>query len=399
MAIEAQRLEFDILWKDIIELFIEEFVEFFMPDLYPKIDFTEKPIFKDKELDKIFGDGKPKDVRRCDKLVQLYLKDGDKCWILAHVEVQKELSNDLPKRMFRYFYRIFDRYEEDSDGIEAIAILLAKVGKKNMYSKFTSEFNKTKLTYNYRTYGLFEANEEELTKNKNPFSIVILASRYAIQYKNDEQNKASFKFKLARLAFERSYEKRLIVQLLTFIYYVINLLDNKNEIEFENEVKLKLGVMESRSLTFQEGQHIFLSKVFGYDFDINAYIPKDQYNIAIKETQQARKKVEQEQKKVEQIQKIVEQERLEKEQAKKENEQAREENEQVKKEKEQVKKENELVKKETEQAKKEKEQTLINSVIAFYKKEFLPEEIAEALIVDLQTVISIIEKHEIEVQK
>jgi hypothetical protein len=364
MAVETFRLEFDILWKDIIELFIEEFIEFFMPDLYPKINFKQAPIFKDKELDKIFGDGKPKDVRRCDKLVQLHLKDGKKCWILVHVEVQKELGNTLPKRMFKYFYRIFDRYEEKSEGIEAITILLSMVSKKNRYNKYTYEYGNTSITYNYRTYELFETSEEELIKNINPFSIVILASRYAVKYKNNEQIKSSFKFKLARLAFERAYDKKRIVQLLTFIYYVITLTDEEAEIEFEKEIKLKLDIMETRTLTFQEGQHIFLSKVFGYDFDINSYISKDLYNNAIKEKEKERKEKEKERKEKEQARKKAEQERKEKEQARKK----------------------------AEQERKEKDELLKNAIIAFNKNNYTPELIAETLKINILKVIDVLKQ-------
>jgi len=246
MAGNKPTIEFDVLWKDIIERFIKEFVEFFMPDLYPIINFEEPQVFKDKELDKIFGDGKPKDVRRCDKLVQLQLTDGNKCWVLVHVEVQKKLGNTLPKRMFRYFYRIYDRYEEESQGIEAIAILLNKVGE-NKYNKYTYKYGKTTVNYNYRTYELFTASEEELIRNNNPFSIVILASRYALQYKDDEQKKTSFKFKLARHAFERNYEKQHIVHLLYFVFFVITLTDDHVEKELESEITLKLstGVSEN----------------------------------------------------------------------------------------------------------------------------------------------------------
>lgn len=333
MAATKPRIEFDVLWKNIIERFIEEFVEFFMPDLCPKINFDEAPVFKDKELDKIFGDGKSKDVRRCDKLVQLHLKDGQKCWILVHIEVQKKLNNTLPKRMFRYFYRIFDRYEEQSEGIEAVAILLNKVAK-NKYNTYSYKYGKTIIKYNYRTYELFAAGEKELIENKNPFSIVILASRYALKYKDNEKKKASFKYKLARLAFERNYDKQRIVQLLYFIYFVITLADKQTETKLEEEIILKLNTMEPRPLTYQEGLHVFLTKLYGYEFDIDAYISKDLYNDAIREKEQARKKEEQE--------------------------------------------------------RKEKEQALRNSIVAFEQIGYEPQAIADILKIDVDKVIEIV---------
>ncbi len=309
------RLDFDILWKEIIGFFIEDFVAFFMHDLYPKVDFKKKPDFWDKELDKIFGDGKQKDVRHCDKLVRLHLKNGKDCWILVHIEVQKERNHELPKRMFRYFYRISDKYEEETSGIEAIAILLSNVGE-NKYDQYVYEYGETKLVYNYRTYPIFSESEEDLLKNKNPFSIVILASRYAIQHK-EEQQKASFKFKLAKLAFGRGYTREVIIQLLTFVYFVIELPD-EDEKEFEDEMRKKIGDMETQSLTFQQGQDLFLSRVFGADFDINFYISKERYNTVVEEKEQARREKEQAKREKEQARKKEVQERTEKIQAKKE---------------------------------------------------------------------------------
>lgn len=352
MTEQKPKLEFDILWKAIIELFIEDFVAFFMPDLYPLVNFAEPPEFWDKELDKIFSDGKPKDVRRCDKLIRLYLKDGKNCWILAHVEVQKELNNNFTKRMFGYFYRIFERYEEESTGIEAIAILLANV-EKNKYNEYIYEYNKTKLSYKYRTYDLFAASEEDLIKNKNPFSLVILASRYAVQYKNDDQKKTSFKYKTGKLAFERGYSRSMIEKLLLFTYYIIKLPEDKDK-EFEESMKEQLNTMESQTLTFQEGHDYFYAQLHGIDFDFDKYISKERYNIAI-------------------------------EQAKEKEKQAKEKEVQAK-EKE-------------EQAKIEKEQTLINSILAFKQIGYETQNIADILKIDLITVTEMLEKHNKEEEK
>ena len=45
-----------------------------------------------------------------DKLAKVYLKDGTEQWILVHIEVQGDAEEEFSLRMFRYFYRIYDRH-------------------------------------------------------------------------------------------------------------------------------------------------------------------------------------------------------------------------------------------------------------------------------------------------
>ena len=77
----------DQLWKTIIETLFHDFTAFFLPDLYPHIDFTKPHTFLDKEFQKLFPDSQ-KGKRYVDKLVKVYLKDGNEQWILIHSEIQ-----------------------------------------------------------------------------------------------------------------------------------------------------------------------------------------------------------------------------------------------------------------------------------------------------------------------
>lgn len=52
--------------------------------------------------------------------MKVFLKSGEERWILVHIEVQARTNKDFAKRMFRYFYRIYDRFERE---VYAIAII------------------------------------------------------------------------------------------------------------------------------------------------------------------------------------------------------------------------------------------------------------------------------------
>ena len=109
---------FDEAWKKVIERFFPHFLRFFVPQLYEDVDFS-KWFFLDKEMEQL-AQRSLKGSKFVDKLVQVYLKDGSERWILVHIEVQAEEDEEFSLRMFRYFYRIFDRYGKP---VVSVAIL------------------------------------------------------------------------------------------------------------------------------------------------------------------------------------------------------------------------------------------------------------------------------------
>ncbi|WP_251669639.1 MULTISPECIES: hypothetical protein [unclassified Sporosarcina] len=119
----------DGLWKKVIGELFEDFLLFFAPDLYEQVEFTKKPDFLQQELFQEVADRK-KGRRSADQLVKVYLIEGGEQWILIHIEVQGVNEEDFSKRMFQYFYRIFDRYEKK---IAALAIMTSPY--ENNYPK------------------------------------------------------------------------------------------------------------------------------------------------------------------------------------------------------------------------------------------------------------------------
>ena len=68
--------------------------------------------FLDKELTEMYPErDKRSDTRFVDKLVRVYKPDGRQECLLIHVEVQGQTDTHFPERMFRYYYRISDRFK------------------------------------------------------------------------------------------------------------------------------------------------------------------------------------------------------------------------------------------------------------------------------------------------
>ncbi len=112
--------DFDSAWKEALERFFPEMLALFFPEIHRQIDGTVTPEFLDKELQQVVRDA---DSGRgyVDKLVKVRACDGHETWVLLHLEVQGEAEATFAQRMYRYHYRLSDRYP-DKD-IVSLAIL------------------------------------------------------------------------------------------------------------------------------------------------------------------------------------------------------------------------------------------------------------------------------------
>lgn len=153
----------DILWKGLLELVFDDLLRCVLPNADEVFDMARGFSFLDKELEELYPEScKGTDIRFVDKLVKLYRLDGKEEWMLIHIEVQAETKagdrSGFPERMFRYFYRIFDKYQVP---VMAIAILTGRDGKK-IGDTFEYDVLGTKLFYKYKTIRVLDYSDEEL---------------------------------------------------------------------------------------------------------------------------------------------------------------------------------------------------------------------------------------------
>lgn len=164
-AYSKKQVDYDGLWKKVIGELLEEFLQFFIPELHGEIDFEKEPEFLDKELYQEVIDEK-KGRRYADRLVKVSLKSGAEKWILIHIEVQASREGKFSKRMFQYFYRIYDRHQEE---IAALAVHTFPESIKNM-EKFEYNYFGTTLNYSYNNYRTEDYSNAELERSENIFS-------------------------------------------------------------------------------------------------------------------------------------------------------------------------------------------------------------------------------------
>ncbi|AFZ60506.1 Rpn family recombination-promoting nuclease/putative transposase [Anabaena cylindrica FACHB-243] len=206
---------YDETWKEAIGDYFESFITFFYPELHQQIDWTKNPVSLDKELEQITASAKTKN-RHADKLFQVWLLDNQELWILIHVEVQSQYDKEFAQRMFIYNYRAFDLYQKP---VVSLAILgdETKSWRPNSYQY---GLGNSQLLFNFSIVKLLDYQWEDLEQNNNVFAIVVMAHLKTKATTSNLSAREQWKWNLARLLYERGYNRKEIADL----YKVIDLM-------------------------------------------------------------------------------------------------------------------------------------------------------------------------------
>ena len=218
---------FDEAWKKIIERFFPQLLCFFAPEIYEGVDLSKGIDFLDKEMEQLSTES-VKGAKYVDKLAKVYLKDGNEQWILIHIEVQGQHDKDFSLRMFRYFYRIFDRYGKR---IVSMAILTGSE-KDREDGKYELKSHGSGVEFRYLSFRLMDYNKERLEQDSNPIAIVILASQEKERAKRKGE-KFNTKLYLIRKLYDKGYRKDEIKGLFEFIDWVLQLSNEEENLIWE----------------------------------------------------------------------------------------------------------------------------------------------------------------------
>ncbi|MBD7986246.1 Rpn family recombination-promoting nuclease/putative transposase [Sporosarcina sp. Sa2YVA2] len=209
----------DGLWKKVIRDLFEDFLLFFSPELHAQVDFSKSPDFLQQELFQEVADEK-EGRRMADQIVKVKLKDGAEQWILVHIEVQSKNEEDFAARMFKYFYRIYDTYEQK---IVALAIMTSP--HKNTASQdFRYDYFGTTLHYAYNMNKIINYDNDELRRSEKLFSKIVLAAKLLHETKDEARRRYVFKRRLMRSIVRNPEHSRTSVQaVFHFMDYLLRL--------------------------------------------------------------------------------------------------------------------------------------------------------------------------------
>jgi hypothetical protein len=212
------RTDEDSPWKDIIEHYFCDFMAFFFPQVHGQIDWQQPHKFLDKELQKITRDANV-GRRYADKLVSVSLLSGTITFLLIHIEVQGAKETEFAERIYRYNFRIRDRYN-----IPVSSFVILCDNQRNWHpSRYQQTLPGTQLNFEFSSVKLldYQSQWETLEDTPNPFATVVMAHlKTQATRKNMPQRKA-WKFALTRRLYQRGYQRQDVLNLLLFIDWIM----------------------------------------------------------------------------------------------------------------------------------------------------------------------------------
>ncbi|WP_218813818.1 hypothetical protein [Rickettsiella endosymbiont of Dermanyssus gallinae] len=231
------RSEQDSAWKDILDAYFKEFIEFFYPVIAKKIDWLSGYEALDSELQSITTDamiGKT----FVDKLVKVKSLDGKEEVVLIHIEVQSQKEEEFPKRLFQYYCKLFSKYDQS---ILTLAILTDSNKNWHPENYEREVFGFPVISFNFWTHKLldYDHKRQELEISTNPFAMVVLVHLVFLNTKKDPKTRSLMKFHLTRRLYDRGCGRDNVINLLKVIDWALVIPEN-----LELEYKQKLHALE-----------------------------------------------------------------------------------------------------------------------------------------------------------
>ncbi|HWE63020.1 MAG TPA: Rpn family recombination-promoting nuclease/putative transposase [Chloroflexota bacterium] len=188
--------------------------------MHAGIDWSRPHAFLDTELQQIVRDAEL-GRRYADRLVQVWLPEGQDAWLLIHIEVQSQEEQGFAQRMFVYYYRIFDRHNRE---VVSLAVLADERAEWRPYTYEQARWG-CKLVFQYPVAKLadWRSRRQDLEESDNPFATVVLAHLAAQETRKDADRREHAKLYLIRRLYERGYSRERVLSLFRFIDWLLAL--------------------------------------------------------------------------------------------------------------------------------------------------------------------------------
>jgi hypothetical protein len=212
----------DTPWKQILEGYFPQFMAFFFPKAYSEIDWSKGFDFLDSELQQVTREAETGKLI-VDKLVKVYLRNGQEEWLLLHIEVQNQKEEEFSERVYIYSTRLFDKFRR---AVASFAVL-GDTDRHWRPQSFHQETLGSQHDFSFQIAKLIDYKEqmEGLADSDNPFAIVVQAhlTAQATKGKTSQQRRRQRKYSLTTMLYERGWSEQEIIDLYRFIDWVLTL--------------------------------------------------------------------------------------------------------------------------------------------------------------------------------
>ena len=251
----SKKHDYDAAWKTILEAFEVEVVEVLFPEIFDDIDWSLGTESLDLELSEIQKEIFDKDSSEkiiSDKIIKVRLKDNNSKILFIHVEVQSYSSDEdvFGERMFRYFYRIWDRFRyknKDKSEVIAAAIYTYKGnrGKDTRYVYKVPKLDDEVLTYNFRTIDIEKLDFEKISYN-NPLRLVFKMAKTLLNTSSKDIDIYNAKIQLAEelIEYDKIKNQEQVKALADFLEYLFLIKDENLDNKFKEYKKERGGAVK-----------------------------------------------------------------------------------------------------------------------------------------------------------
>jgi hypothetical protein len=193
---------------------------FYFPDAYAGIDWSKEHVFLDQELRAVVQDAEL-GKRFVDKLVRVTLLTGDEKWIYIHIEVQGTRQAEFAKRMFVYYYRIYDRYDKP---VASFAVLADEYANwRPDYFSYGVLGSETSIRFPIAKLTDYHDHLDKLLAADNSFAVVTATHILTQRTRKNDQERYKAKQLLVRLLYQRKWDRQRVIDLFGVIDWMMRL--------------------------------------------------------------------------------------------------------------------------------------------------------------------------------
>jgi len=225
--------KYDSPWKDILEIYFEDFLLFFFPDIHSAIDWTQQIEFLNKELKQVTRDAEV-GRRYADTLAKVYRLNGQVSYLYIHVEIQSQQEDNFPERIFYYNTRLCEQYNSI---VESLVVFGDDNPnwRPNLYSIQGIGITKT-FTFPFVKLLDYIQKWSELEASRNPFATVVMVHLRTLETTSDRLARKVYKLALIKRLYEQGFSREDIINLYNLIDWMMTL-SKDLEREFQQELK------------------------------------------------------------------------------------------------------------------------------------------------------------------
>ncbi|MCF8076180.1 MAG: hypothetical protein K9K63_03905 [Desulfotignum sp.] len=248
--------DYDSPWKEGMELYFKELMQFFFPDIAREIAWKRGYEFLDKELQQVVRDAEI-GRKHADKLVKVWSLEDEPFHVMIHIEVQSDKDPDFLRRMYIYNYRIFDKSERP---VTSLAILADEISSWRP-NGYTSEQWGCEIHFKFPMVKLIDYADkiDDLLDHTNPFAIITAAHLKTKATKDNPQERYTWKWTITRALYEKGFSATDILSLYRLVDWLMMLPHDltkqftKNLIAYEEEKKMPY-VTSAERIGMDKGQ-------------------------------------------------------------------------------------------------------------------------------------------------